>query len=111
MTARKTYIERFRRGDHDMLLSCLTGNVTWKLLGYKIMYGKIEFDAGIENDATVGELRLAIDRLIEGDVVVALGYGAVRRTEGGHLRFVFSDVFTFAGSASSKLEIYQVHLC
>lgn len=105
------YIEGFRRGDHEMILSCLTDDVVWVLPGYATHEGKAAFDAEIENDAFTGKPKLTIDRLIEeGDTVVAVGSGEASWKSGEVLRFVFSDVFTFRGDEIRKLETYQVDL-
>jgi uncharacterized protein len=110
-TVVETYIEGFRRMDHDMILSCLTDDVLWELHGYTTIKGKAAFDAEIDNDAFEGRPTLFIDRLIEeGDAVVALGGGSARMKTGETLRFVFSDVFTFTGDLISRLETYQVNL-
>ncbi len=94
-----------------MIPSCLTDIVTWQLHGYTSVAGKAAFDFEIENEATVGTPDLRIDRLVEeGDVVVAMGSGEVERREGGLLRFVFSDVFTFTGDKINRFETYQVNL-
>ncbi len=72
----ETYIEGLRRGDHELILSCLIDDVVWKLPGYTTVTGKDAFDKEIENDDTVGSRKLTIDRLIEeADTVVAVGRG------------------------------------
>lgn len=105
------YIDGFRRGDHEQILSCLTDDVRWEIYGHATIRGKSEFEGAIESDATPGLPTLTIDRLIEeGDSVVAVGGGNVALAVGGRLTFVFSDVFTFTGDAISRLESYQVNL-
>ena len=34
------YMEGFRRSDHQMILSCLTDDVVWKMPGVYTHYGK-----------------------------------------------------------------------
>ncbi|NKX53017.1 nuclear transport factor 2 family protein [Arthrobacter mobilis] len=107
----EAYIEGFRRGDHELILSCLTEDVVWVLHGYTTLTGKDAFDKEIENAAFTGKPTLTIDQLIEeGDTVVAVGSGQADRREGGTLNFVFSDVFTFTGHKISRLETFQVNL-
>ncbi|MCG2620894.1 nuclear transport factor 2 family protein [Arthrobacter sp. I2-34] len=107
----QSYIDGFRRTDHELILSCLTDDVVWVLHGYKTLAGKDAFDQEIQNDAFVGRPKLTIDRLVEeGDTVVALGSGQAARRDGGTLDFVFSDAFTFSGDKISRLETYQVNL-
>jgi uncharacterized protein len=105
------YIEGFRRGDHEMVLECLTDDVEWNLLGWQSLEGKDQFAAEIRNDAFVGNPDLTIERMVEDeDLVVALGAGRARLRNGGELEFVFSDVFFFEGSKIRRLDTYQVNL-
>jgi uncharacterized protein len=107
----QAYIEGFRRGDHELILSCLAEDVVWVLHGYTTLTGKDAFDQEIANEAFVGQPKLSIERLVEeGDTVVALGSGQAEQRDGGVLSFVFSDAFTFTGSKISRLETYQVNL-
>lgn len=107
----ETYMEGFRRSDHELILSCVTDDVVWELYGYTTLTGKDAFDNEIENPEFVGSPELTIDRLIEeGNTVVALGMGKVARRSGEPLDFLFSDVFTFTGDKISRLETYQVNL-
>ncbi|WP_067694316.1 nuclear transport factor 2 family protein [Nocardia jejuensis] len=115
MTANKNtverYIEGFRRGDHEQILSCVTDDVLWEIHGHATVRGKSDFAGAINNEATPGLPTLTIDRLIqEGDSVVAVGNGGVDLAAGGRLEFLFCDVFTFSGEQISRLETYQVNL-
>jgi len=106
-----TYIEGFRRGDHDMVLACLTDDVLWDLPGYRHLAGKQAFDGEIENEDFVGRPILAVDRLVEeGDTVVAIGSGEATRRDGQTFRFAFCDIFTFRGDAVCRVESYLVPL-
>jgi uncharacterized protein len=107
----ETYMEGFRRNDHELILSTLTDDVVWELFGYTTLSGKDAFDKEIENPGFVGSPELTIDRLVEeADTVVAIGRGKVARRDGDPLSFVFSDVFTFTDDKINRLETYQVNL-
>jgi ketosteroid isomerase-like protein len=107
----ETYIEGFRQSDHERILACLTDDVVWDLPGYRHLMGKEAFDGEIENEEFVGSPTLTIDRLIEeGDTVVAIGAGEGTRKTGERHRFVFCDVFTFAGDLINRVESYVVPL-
>jgi ketosteroid isomerase-like protein len=113
MSRRKTivekYIEGFRRTNHAQILSCLTDDVVWVLHGYKTLYGKQAFDAEIENDAFEGSPKINLECLIEeGNKVAVTGYGSVAKKGGEVMKFVFSEVFTFADNLISRLETYHV---
>jgi ketosteroid isomerase-like protein len=113
MSPRKTvverYIEGFRHTNHAQILSCLTEDVVWVLHGYKTLQGKKAFDAEIENDAFEGSPTITLERFIEeGDCVAVTGSGSVSKKGGEFMKFVFSEVFTFAGDLVSRLETYHV---
>jgi uncharacterized protein len=115
MTTRKAvvdrYIEGFRRSDHEMILSCLTDDVSWEMPGFFELHGKAAFDDEIENDAFEGRPSITIDRMIEeGGAVVAIGAVRSAMKNGEELNAVFCDVFTFAGDKIRRLETYQVTL-
>ena len=76
------YIEGFRTQDHELILGCLTDDVTWEMPPYFSLSGKQAFDDEIENPATPGVPQIQIVRLVEeGDVVVAAGTLNGRCTE------------------------------
>jgi ketosteroid isomerase-like protein len=103
------YIEGFRTGDHDLILSLLTDDVTWEMPGFFDLSGKEAFDNEIENDAFEGHPKLTVDRLIEeDDIVVAVGAVEATQKDGGILNAVFSDVFYFEGDKIRRVETYQM---
>ena len=107
----ETYFDGFRRGDHEVILACLTDEVAWDLPGYRHLVGKDAFDQEIENEEFVGSPTLNVDRLIEeGDIVVAVGNGETTHKSGEIHRFAFCDVFTFAGDKICRVESYLVPL-
>jgi ketosteroid isomerase-like protein len=107
----ETYFEGFRRSDHKQILACLTDDVVWDLPGYAHLRGKDAFDGEIENPDFVGSPTLIVDRLIEeADTVVAIGNGETTHKSGELHRFVFCDVFTFAGDEIGRVESYLVPL-
>lgn len=107
----ETYIEGFRRTDHQAILSCLADDVVWVLHGYRTVEGKDAFDREIENDAAVGAPALFIDRMIEeGPTVVAFGHGEMTLKEAGKVAFVFVEAFTFQGEKVSRLETFHINV-
>ncbi len=108
----ETYFEGFRRGDHAMILDCLTEDVVWHLPGHARLEGKTAFDSEIESPAFVGRPTLTVDRMVEGgETIVALGVGEGTLAEGGApFRFAFSTVLTFAGEKIHRVDSYIVPL-
>jgi len=103
------YIEGFRTGDHELILGCLTDDVTWSMPGYFELSGKAAFDGAIENDETPGLPDVQLVRLVEeGDVVVAEGAVQAARRDGGRIDALFCDVFHFRDGRICRLVTYQV---
>jgi ketosteroid isomerase-like protein len=112
-TARKRvverYIEGFRTGDHEMILSCLTDDVAWEMPPYFELSGRAAFDGAIEHDAAPGLPDIQLTRLIEeGDIVVAEGAVQAALKAGGRLDALFCDVFHFREDKICRLVTYQV---
>jgi ketosteroid isomerase-like protein len=103
------YIDGFRAGDHDEIMSCLTDDVTWSIPPLFELSGRAAFDDAIENDATPGLPRIELTRLVEeGDVVVAEGAVQTDLAAGGRVDARFCDVFHFRGDRICRLVTYQV---
>lgn len=101
------YMDGFRKGDHELVLSCLTDDVVWDMPGFFHLTGKEAFDKEIENDAFVGRPAIAISRVIEeNDVVVAEGAVRSQRRDGGMLNAVFCDVFVMRRGKITRLTSY-----
>lgn len=63
------YIDGFRAGDHELILSCLTDDIEWVMHPYFQLSGKGAFDEAIENEAALGLPDIQLSRLIEEDDV------------------------------------------
>ena len=107
-----TYLEGFRRSDHEMVLDCLADDVTWHIHGHRTPpRGKAEFDDEIENDQFEGSPELTVGRVLEaGDVVVVTGEGRGRHRVNGPFRFAYIDLFTFGGGRIRRVDSYVVVL-
>lgn len=107
----ESYFDGFRKSDHEAILSLLTDDVAWDILGYKSLKGKAAFDAEIENPAFEGSPKLTIDRLIEeADTVAAVHVGEGKLRGGQPFRFAGNTVFTFDGNLIRCVESYVVPL-
>jgi ketosteroid isomerase-like protein len=105
------YMEGFRHSDHTLILSCLTDDVVWDILGFAHLEGKAQFDREIENDAFVGSPSITITRLVEENgIVVAEGEVRAARRAGGMLHAVFCDVFEMERGLIRRLHSYLVPL-
>lgn len=101
------YMEGFREGNHEKILSCLTDNVEWYMPGNFHHFGKEAFDKEIENDVFTGLPVIEITRLLEeNNVVAAEGSVQAKFKEGGLLDAVFCDVFEMENGKIRKLISY-----
>lgn len=106
------YIDGYCRRDSGQILSCLTDDVVWALHGYATLHGKAAFAAELQHDdPSAAAPRITLDRLVEeGDTVAVMGHGDMPKQGGGRQEFVFSELFTFAGDAISRLDTFHIDL-
>jgi ketosteroid isomerase-like protein len=105
------YLDGFRKGDHEQVLSCLTDDVVWDLPGAFHLVGKEAFDKEIENPAFQGRPRITITRTTEeNDVVVAEGTVRTQKKTGEFLNLAFADVFEMRGGKISRLISYLMEV-
>ncbi|MEQ1822243.1 MAG: nuclear transport factor 2 family protein [Fimbriimonadaceae bacterium] len=103
------YFEGFRKSDHGMILECLTEDVVWEIHGFKVLRGKSEFDAEIENPAFTGSPTLTLAHCVEeGDTIIATGRGEGKLAAGDSFTFQFCTLFEFAGQLIAKVESFVV---
>ena len=90
-----TYLDGFRRNDHEQILSCLTDDITWTVFGAFRLTGKDAYDRAIDGAPEfIDPPELEVVRMIEqGDVVMAELTGTARRAAGGAVRMSMAEVF------------------
>lgn len=107
----ETYMEGFRRSDHEQILSCLTDDVEWILPGAFHLTGKSAFDAEIENPAFTGAPEIVVDRMSEeNDVVIAEGTVIAQRNDGVRLTLAMCDVFEMRDTKIRRLTSYLMQV-
>lgn len=105
------YMDGFRKGDHELILSCLTDDVEWEMPGAFHLVGKGAFDKEIANEAFVGLPTITVTRMTEeNDIVVAEGAVRSGRRAGGVLNAVFCDVFVMRHGRIQRLISYVVEV-
>jgi ketosteroid isomerase-like protein len=101
------YMDGFRKGDHEQILSCLTDDVEWLLPGAFHITGKLAFDREIENDQFSGKPIITVSRMTEeNDVVVAEGTVRAQKKDGTTLNLAMCDVFEMRGGKIKRLVSY-----
>ncbi len=105
------YMDGYRKGDHALILSCLTDDIVWEMPGAFFLTGKEAFDKETKNEAFTGSPAITVTRMTEeNDVVVAEGAVRSERKAGGVLNAQFCDVFVMRGGEISRLISYVVEL-
>lgn len=105
------YLDGFRNGDHEKILSCLTEDVIWDIPGAFHLVGKQEFDKEIENPAFKGHPDIAISRTTEeNDVVIVEGTVRAQKASGEFLNLAFVDVFEMRNCRICRLISYLMEV-
>jgi ketosteroid isomerase-like protein len=88
------YLDGFRRNDHAQILSCLTEDIEWTVVGHFHLRGKEAYDAAIEGPGWVGPPQLEVVRMVEqDDTIMAELDGVVPLAGGGTARLSMAEVF------------------
>ena len=90
-----TYLEGFRKNDHEQILSCLTDDIKWTVFGAFHLTGKEAYDKAIDGAPEfIDPPELNVVRMVEqGNVVMAELTGMAKRAVGGDLRMSMAEVF------------------
>ena len=103
------YLDGFRAGDHEAILSCLTEDVTWDIVGHARAADRAEFEALIDGPPGSRLPRLTVDLTVEQDEVIAVfGSGEFDGPDGSLHTFRFADSFTFRGDLICAVASYVV---
>ena len=104
----ETFMEGYNTGDNAKILSCLTEDVIWELVGFFNLKGKDEFDKEINNDWGDGNPTITISQLVEeADIVVAEGTVKCKLKNGRYIDALFCEVFHFDNGKVKKLTTYH----
>lgn len=107
----ESYLDGFRKGDHEQILFCLTEDVIWDLPGAFHLVGKQEFDNEIENTSFQGHPDIAVSRTTEeNDVVIVEGTVRTQKADGKFLKMAFVDVFEMRNGKICRLISYLVEV-
>jgi ketosteroid isomerase-like protein len=89
------YLDGFRTGNHELILSCLTDDIAWTVYGAFRLSGKAAYDAAIDGGPEfAGPPTLDLVRIVEqDDTVMAELTGTAPRTDGSVLRMSMAEVF------------------
>ena len=90
-----TYLDGFRKNDHEQILSCLTDDIKWTVFGAFELTGKEAYDKAIDGAPEfIDPPQLEVVRMVEqGDAVMAELTGTAKRAAGGEMRMSMAEVF------------------
>src|ERR671922_1236493 len=94
-----TYLDGFRKNDHEQILSCLTDDIEWTVFGAFHLTGKEAYDKAIDGAPEfIDPPELEVVRMVEQDnVVMAELTGTARRAAGGGMRMSLAGGFVIRG--------------
>ncbi|MGW3770196.1 nuclear transport factor 2 family protein [Actinomadura verrucosospora] len=107
-----TYLDGFRKSDHEQIPSCLTDDIEWTVFGAFHLTGKEAYDKAIDGPPELLDPpRLEVVRMVEqGDVVMAELTGTVERAAGGEMRMSMAEVFVMRDGKIAERRAWVVEL-
>jgi len=108
----KTYLDGFRKNDHEQILSCLTDDIKWTVFGAFQLTGKEAYDKAIDGAPEfIDPPELEIVRIVEqGDVVMAELTGTAKRAAGGEMRMSMAEVFVMRDGSIAERRAWVIVL-
>src|SRR4029453_3255772 len=107
-----TYLDGFRKNDHEQILSCLTNDIEWTVFGAFHLIGKEAYDEAIDGAPEfIDPPELKVVRVVEqGDVVMAELTGRAKRAAGGEMRMSMAEVFVMRGGRIAERRAWVIVL-
>lgn len=107
-----TYLDGFRRNDHEQILSCLTDDIRWTVFGGFQITGKEAYDENIDGAPVfIDPPELEVVRMVEqGDVVMAELNGVAKYAAGGEMRMSMAEVFVMRDGKIAERRAWVVEL-
>ncbi len=107
-----TYLDGFRKNDHEQILSCLTDDIEWTVFGAFHLTGKAAYDKAIDGAPEfIDPPELEVVRMVEqGDVVMAELRGMAKRAVGGEMRMSMAEVFIMRGGKVAEHRTWVVEV-
>ncbi|HKH42172.1 MAG TPA: nuclear transport factor 2 family protein [Solirubrobacterales bacterium] len=107
-----TYLDGFRKNDHEQILSCLTDDIGWTVFGAFRLSGKEAYDKAIDGaPECIDPPELEVVRMVEeGEVVMAELTGTARRAAGGETRMSMAEVFVMREGKIAERRAWVIEL-
>ena len=107
-----TYLDGFRKNDHEQILSCLTDDIEWTVFGAFHLTGKEAYDKAIDGAPDfIDPPELEVVRMVEqGDVVMAELTGTAKRAAGGEMHMSMAEVFVMRDGKIAERRAWVIEL-
>ena len=107
----ETYLDGFRKNDHEQILSCLTDDIEWTVFGAFHLTGKQAYDEAIEGPGFTGPPQLEVVRMVEeGNVIMAELAGHVTQETGEVMRMSMAEVFVMRDGKIAERRAWVIEL-
>ncbi len=102
--------EAFARSDTDYIIEQVTEDITWNIVGDKIIQGIGAFEADLKSMESVNTYELDIAHIItHGKSASVNGTMKMKTPEGTEHTYAFCDVYTFNGFKNAKIKEMICH--
>src|SRR5918996_5090898 len=107
-----TYLDGFRKNDHEQILSCLTDDIEWTLFGAFHLTGKEAYDKAIDGAPEfIDPPELEIVRMVEqGEVVMAELTATAKRAAGGGMHMSMAEGFVMRDGKIAERRAWVIPL-
>ncbi|MBN9105768.1 MAG: nuclear transport factor 2 family protein [Propionibacteriaceae bacterium] len=105
------YLDGFRTGNREQILSCLTDDITWTVFGAYRVTGKDGYAEHITEPGFSRPPQLTVVRMVEdGDTVMAELTGDVVSDAGDPARLAMAEVFVIRDGLISERRAFVIPL-
>ena len=107
-----TYLDGFRKNDHEQILSCLTNDIEWTVFGAFRLTGKEAYDKAIDGAPEfIDPPELEVVRIVEeSDVVMAGLSGTAKQAAGAEMRMSMAEVFVMRDGRIAERRAWVIEL-
>src|ERR687891_2226245 len=107
-----TYLDGFRKNDHEQILSCLTDDIEWTVFGAFHLTGKEAYDRAIDGaPELIDPPELEVVRMVEQrDVVMAELTGTAKRAAGGEVHMSMAEGFVMRDGKIAERRAWVIPL-
>lgn len=115
MTKKENYIREINKAFEDsnieFLLSCVTEDIKWDVIGERIIYGTEDFQYFLHKMKKAGAMKIQIKEIIsKGKKSVVEGIVELKHEPGKKKTYAFCDVYIFEENESDKINELRTYI-